>query len=580
MPNDLPAPDGEQDFDPTNQNEEEHEDREEEDGDAFDASEFEGAVGVEDAPVATFEEDEAEDDIDTSSIRNAGSNVRDDIDRETVDKVARSVARVGRRLKYRVERLEPSDLPVNELAVSDWFALSSTKPTGDDLQEDLRKRYGGGRYHVEIRPIDSNDETDTKEVITIELGGEPRLQTTEGRMFYMQRHGYLPGGSENSSVHPDPNMGGGMGMLMSMITSQQKQMEERMEREREEQREARRQETSVLAELVRAQSNKGGGTAELIAAFGAVAGAFVPVLTEALRGRRESEERRQEREDRKFEEMLKRFEEKGKDERGPGDMMQMLSAYTKIIEEGARGQMQVQSKAMEQMMSQAIKRMSDSGDTEGAGLLSAFTDMIRENGGDLLRQGMALFARGQQSPAPPGMDPRLLAMQQAQQAQAQQAQAQQALQPGQTQQAQAHEPGAQSSGQPEQRDPTPEEQAQMIGMQSMAHFIITLRTLIHQQPDADTAWVTNYNGQPMETLFGNSNKVFRKRVIESAEAGVVHVASWIEGVNEPQLLAAAGEIDTVLEKDDEAKEWFADFLAKGPWVEDDDDSEEDESDAD
>lgn len=573
MPNDLPAPDGAEDRDEDEQDLDSFEITDEDD-DRDSRPDFEGSTGFAEDPTPDFE-DEPEEDIDTDHLRRGVGGVRDEVGREEVSRVSRALARVGRKVVYRVARLEPSDMPVTELGESAWFTISSPKPTDEDVKEDIRKRFGGGRFRVTLRPLDSTEDTDTREEVMVELGGDPKVCSAAGRAWFLQQHGYLPSDGEAGPLMGDHGgASGGMQMMMQMLQQQQKQMEERMEREREEIKESRRQETSVLAELVRSQSQKGPGMAELLTAVGAVAGALVPVFTEMIRGRREADERRAEREDKKFEELVKRLEEGKDNARSPGEMMQMLGSYVKIIESGAQNQMAIQSKAMEQMLTHSIKRMAEAGDEQGAGIGQAFIEMLRENGGDLLRQGMALIARNQQHPqaAHAQMSQAMQHYQQLQQGQGQQQPQQPQQQQGQGQQAQVPQ---------QQPQMTMQQQAMQIALQSMAQFVMILRMLVHQQPDADTAWVTSYGGaQSMETLFGNAVKLFRERVVASAKAGVICVADWVEGVQEPQLVEAAKEIDKTLEESEEAREWFADFVSKGPWAEDDDSDDDDDGDGD
>ena len=523
-----------------------------------------------------------------------------------VDDLAMALSAMGNQIKMRVKRVEPRDLPTVEMGV--WpdirIPQQEVAKARDYIHGLLQKEFGGGEYLVTLISEDPQNTAENR-TITIHLSGDWIPRTHAGRAYFNNVYlkGFVPGMNMTPSAS-EAEVSAGVTVAtkaLDMVAAEKQQLREMEAR-------ARASGDTSLAGVIQAFApllDKRGGGTDWVALLGAV----MPLLTlliqqgnEARKGQRE-------------EFLLMMKEMRGAQQpQTPAEQLAFLQSMMNMTTERMKAELAAHGKFTDIALQQAVAAMRKGGDEEGAGIMGAIADAIRERGGDAMVKGLELLQGVVGNPAekqqfgmmaqriqqleaelsrrgaalpppapvpalpPPPPPPAQGAPAPAQPPEAAPAGGQSAG--GQTAPAPAAHEAAPSMGQsvplPE-GVPDPIEQGRARANQAVAQFLYFLLVNASQHPDPESAWAApiEQGGANLADIYGVCPQSFRERVEKAPKEGDISFVEWVRDVDHPHAASFAMRLsDYCKGVDPKAMGWVRSFLAVGPWVpEDDDDGE-------
>lgn len=516
-------------------------------------------------------------------------------DTESMDSLAKLCSRFGSVLRIRCRRLYPDDMPPSEMALSSWFDVPGGETERQDtIREMISRRFGGGRYELEIADHDPS-EYSKRIHTTLDAPGDPIPQSFEGRRWFLQRYGFAPAAPVTPDGKPimQPVSGGdGIMGIVSLLLQQQQQAQSTVlsQAERDKDREA-----GLVPHLLSFAQNKSTGIQSLLP--------VLPIVLEFVKMMREDSRRDRESNEARFEKLLEKLSDSQKPQT-PETIMAGVNSMLQITQKRAELELQSAQKRSDIILEHMVKQLRDSGRDEDAGFLQTLLGMMKESGPELLKNAMPLLAgmvQGAQRPMPAQQMAMRAAPVAAQPAGpvrtgpirpspaangrapevfpnppkiAEQASpsAPETPAPEAPAAAPAVPDAPAPSAQPELQRPNPAAIAEQIAMVSLTSFLGYVAAFAQSISDVDAAWAFATNGNSVETMFGLCPAVFRQRVAETDIDKPFLVEAWVEGAPE-SIVAQARELDQLLAASGESRKWLCDFLSVGPWVPEEDDEE-------
>ena len=514
---------------------------------------------------------------------------------DEIDELAIAIKNTSGNVRMRVTRLYPEDVPPNEVGPFQWAKIPDAKPNADRVREILERRFGGGQFHVEIADVNDSNLESTRRTILVPVGGDPIMQTADGRRWFKQKNGYdsaLPSGGliPEGSAKPAAAGSGGSNDIAAMALEMMKN-----ERDRDAQAHERKldRDTSLATVML---TNKGGGLTEIIGALAPL----TPLLVEMMRSNKESKDQAQER----LEKILEKMSEQ---KAAPGDaeyQMKMFEAKISLQDKLVSAELDRAKKKDEFQWKVFLDSLPEK-EGQDATWKGLMMEVVRAGGpkalemlAPLIAQATAARQQGQprpqggaqQSPRLPGPRPGPVVSPQLQQGQRMvptpppppdEAPATDAGQPpilpgpGATQPVGAEEPDMPppDAQQAPRGRPSPAENAKAIAIQALDTFLYHLATFAQMGADPDASWDAVVAGQSMEVWFGVCHPIFRKNLADVKVDEPFMLEPLVDGA--PELIVAiARDIDTLMSQSAESRKFVCEFLDCGPWTNDEDEPED------
>lgn len=540
----------------------------------------------------------------TQPIRPVGAS------EDEIDELAIAIKNTSGNVRMRVTRLYPEDVPPNEVGPFQWAKIPDAKPSADRVREILERRFGGGQFHVEIADVNDSNLEATRRTILVPVGGDPIMQTADGRRWFKQKNGYdsaLPSGGliPEGSAKPAVAGAGGSNDIAAMALEMMKN-----ERDRDAQAHERKldRDTSLATVML---TNKGGGITEIIGALAPL----TPIFVEMMRSNKESKDRAQER----LEKILEKMSEQ---KATPGDaeyQMKMFEAKISLQDKLVSAELERAKKKDEFQWKVFLDSLPEK-EGQDATWKGLMMEVVRAGGPKALEMLAPLIAQAtaakqgqprpqggvQQPPRLPGPRPGPVATPQLQQGQRMvptpppptaEVPAPDAAQPpilpgpGATPPGSTEEPDpdATSAGSIPEPDmppppmqqvprgrPSPVENAKAIAIQALDTYLYHLATFAQMGADPDVSWDAVVAGQSMDVWFGMCHPIFRKNLADVKVDEPFMLEPLVDGAPEP-IVAIARDIDTLMSQSAEARKFVCEFLDCGPWKagDDEDESEDD-----
>ena len=525
-----------------------------------------------------------------------GSFIADDFAKP--ERAARDLGRItgplsamGANIRYRVNRLYPSDLPPGEMGWSQWIRLLKSSPTNEDLEADIFTRFGGGEYEIHVRSADAQNPQEDK--LTVRLAGPWRWQTIEGQQLFAARYGvqamqqYAPSAPSGSApvAHAGPDAAfafGAQAIQMGLTASQISE------------RESRQRESDQFDRLLRLRALEA-GTPKSGAGFGELASILTPILalgqqilSQQADSRRVAEERRMEREDKRdgeFRALLQQMQQ-GKSQT-PQEIVSATQAILEVYKDSTKMELGIKGDVLKAMLMREIGSGTVKPESP---LVGMFQDLFREVGPDIVK---LMLAKGQAAQA---SQEAVAATRQPQQQPAPQPQQRRAalppapqrgappvpLQQGQTvwdaeaaQQQAAEAPAAPvAAPAPEPQVPASAEMGRrtaLVSLQACGNVIAILKGFSEagSRPDPEALWTyVDQSGTQSSfdyLLLAPTSFLDAMKTAEAAPNGVMAFASMVAEVNDPRLTALARDLDAACAADGSRYAYLRSVLGWRPW---------------
>jgi hypothetical protein len=125
-------------------------------------------------------------------------------DTDELEPLARMVSRFGSTIRIRCRRLYPDDMPPTEMGQSAWMDVPGGETERHDIVRSMiERRFGGGRYEINIADHDPSDLAKSVHT-TIDIPGDPIPLSSEGRRWFVQRYGMAPASPQTLDGKPMP----------------------------------------------------------------------------------------------------------------------------------------------------------------------------------------------------------------------------------------------------------------------------------------------------------------------------------------------------------------------------------------
>jgi hypothetical protein len=331
-------------------------------------------------------------------------------DTDELEPLARMVSRFGSTIRIRCRRLYPDDMPPTEMGQSAWMDVPGGETERHDIVRSMiERRFGGGRYEINIADHDPSDLAKSVHT-TIDIPGDPIPLSSEGRRWFVQRYGMAPASPQTLDGKPmasGPVGGiGGDGTLLGVMNTLLQQHAAAADRAMGAVERDKDREVSLVPHLLQFAQSKGTGLQALVP--------MLPVVLEIFKMMREDSRRDREASEARFQALMTKLADASKPQT-PDAIMAGVNSMLQITTKRAELELQSAQKRNDMILEQMVRQLRDAGREEDASFMSTLLGMVRESGPELLKGAMPMIAgmmsgaqpRPQlQAPAPRAMAPR------------------------------------------------------------------------------------------------------------------------------------------------------------------------------
>lgn len=315
------------------------------------------------------------------------------------------------KIEFKVNRILPDNLPGGEMGWGRWIQLAQSKVSADDIEDELQRRYGGGKYEVCVRSVEK--QSPQQFFVTISLAGPWIPQTMEGSRFFQTQYGYnmpLGGGAlpaavgATSSAAVSPGQVGVPDALGFAFQTQQ------LQAQREKELDALRMqqkgnENDLLLKLVLATVAKPEpvpqpkmSIAEIVAAVTGAVTTVMALVREATGPAKIAEERR-------HQELVEMLKTRGDAAKSPTDQMAATQAILDVYKEHTKMELGIKGELLRGWLQRELK---NAGVSEQSGIWAAVEGVVKDVGPEMARTLMAGLAnRVANTGTPPPRQPAL-----------------------------------------------------------------------------------------------------------------------------------------------------------------------------
>ncbi len=330
----------------------------------------ESGAGLPEAPPLTEEGDGAGDELPGSEPVESAAH--------DLGKLGKALHAIGGQVEWRVQRIDPADLPGVEMGWGPWLPMITNDPSADDIEQAIRDKYGGGVYELVVRNRDRQKGQHLRE--RVRLQGPWKPTTWEGQQIFAQRYGANPmaAGASPLSIPPgSPDTPGAIslaGKALDIASMERQKLDELRHADKG-------QGLDLLTKILLAREQAPQRPAYDIPALITAA---IPLFQMMMDARREAAADAA----RRHEELITKLNSRST-EQTPQQYIEATKALMGIVQEGAKLDLGIKADYQKHLMQQAIKAGLP---TPSNPILALFSDFLKDVGPDLARGGMNLLA--------------------------------------------------------------------------------------------------------------------------------------------------------------------------------------------
>lgn len=328
-----------------------------------------------------------------------------------INPITSRMSALGSLIEYRLQRTGPRDLPAGEMGWSPWFKIQRTRPSSDDVEDEIRERYGGGEYEVQVRSQDR--QRPQLDSFRIMLQGPWKPQTAEGRVEWHARYPQGNGGQPQQQSMPGYDPGAAPVLTVArdaMALAQGQLAQASAERTR-----VRESENGALAQILPALLNRPDrepaqrpptDMAGVIASVTPLVLGFLEHSRSQREAERAEAKAREEAAQRRHEQMLEMLRNQASQAQSPAHVIEGTKAMFDIVRNSAQQESSLRGELLKAVVTREMAALGLKQPSEG--LMGWLGPMLQGVGPDVVRMFLAAMApkiAAMQAQPQPGQPP-------------------------------------------------------------------------------------------------------------------------------------------------------------------------------